>query len=62
MSREVRVAVFRPDDERIEEAVDLLDALGATPVPDPMLAVDPTGAVPAAGTNSARGSRWVGTS
>ncbi|GAB3420611.1 uroporphyrinogen-III synthase [Haloparvum alkalitolerans] len=46
MSREVRVAVFRPDDERVDEAVDLLDALGATPVPDPMLAVEPTGSSP----------------
>ncbi|WP_254766346.1 uroporphyrinogen-III synthase [Salinilacihabitans rarus] len=43
---EPTVAVFRPDDERIDEAVDLLDSLGATPVPDPMLAVEPTGAVP----------------
>ncbi|WP_281194699.1 uroporphyrinogen-III synthase [Halorubrum sp. F4] len=42
-----RVAVFRPDDERIDEAVDLLASLGATPVPDPMLAVEPTDAVPA---------------
>ncbi|WP_066411884.1 uroporphyrinogen-III synthase [Halorubrum aethiopicum] len=41
-----RVAVFRPDDERIDEAVDLLASLGARPVPDPMLAVEPTGAVP----------------
>ncbi|MBB6647308.1 uroporphyrinogen-III synthase [Halobellus ruber] len=46
MSREVRVAVFRPDDERLANAVELLDSLGATPVPDPMLAVEPTGAVP----------------
>jgi uroporphyrinogen-III synthase len=43
------VAVFRPADERIDEAVDLLDSLGATAVPDPMLAVEPTGAVPADG-------------
>ena len=49
MSREVRVAVFRPDDERLREAVELLDSLGATPVADPMLAVDPTGATPADG-------------
>ncbi|MFC5277660.1 uroporphyrinogen-III synthase [Halorubrum rubrum] len=42
-----RVAIFRPDDERIDEAVDLLASLGARPVPDPMLAVEPTGAVPA---------------
>ena len=40
------VAVFRPDDERIDEAVDLLASLGARPVPDPMLVVDPTDAVP----------------
>jgi uroporphyrinogen-III synthase len=43
------VAVFRPDDERIREAVDLLDSLGATAFPDPMLAVDPTGATPRPG-------------
>ena len=41
-----RVAVFRPDDERLRRAVDLLDSLGADPVPDPMLAVEPTGATP----------------
>lgn len=46
MSREVRVAVFRPDDERIDEAIELLDSLGATPVPDPMLAIEPTGTAP----------------
>ena len=46
MNRDVRVAVFRPDDERMAAAVELLDSLGATPVPDPMLAVEPTGAVP----------------
>jgi uroporphyrinogen-III synthase len=40
------VAVFRPDDERLADAVTLLDALGCEPVPDPMLAVEPTGAVP----------------
>jgi len=42
----LRVAVFRPPDERIEEAVELLDALGATAVADPMLVVGATGAVP----------------
>lgn len=47
MTREVRVAVFRPDDGRLAAAVELLDSLGATPVPDPMLAVEPTRAVPA---------------
>lgn len=40
------VAVFRPDDERIDEAVDLLGALGVDPLADPMLAVDPTGVTP----------------
>jgi uroporphyrinogen-III synthase len=43
-----RVAVFRPADERIDDAAALLESLGADPVPDPMLAVEPTGAVPAA--------------
>jgi len=42
-----RVAVFRPDDERIGDAAALLESLGAAPVADPMLAVEPTGAVPA---------------
>ncbi|MFB6183293.1 MAG: uroporphyrinogen-III synthase [Haloarculaceae archaeon] len=42
----MRVAVFRPDDERIDAAVELLDSLGATAVADPMLAVRPTDAVP----------------
>ncbi|WP_144798029.1 uroporphyrinogen-III synthase [Halorubrum depositum] len=43
-----RVAVFRPADERIDDAAALLESLGADPVADPMLAVEPTGAVPAA--------------
>lgn len=42
----LRVAAFRPDDERLADAVELLEALGADPVPDPMLAVDPTGSAP----------------
>jgi uroporphyrinogen-III synthase len=42
----LRVAVFRPDDERMADAVALLESLGADPVADPMLAVDPTGARP----------------
>ncbi|SFL41277.1 uroporphyrinogen-III synthase [Halogranum rubrum] len=46
MTQQVRVAVFRPDDERLADAVELLDSLGATPVPDPMLEVRPTGASP----------------
>lgn len=41
-----RIAVFRPDDERIDEAVELLEELGTDPVPDPMLAIEPTGATP----------------
>jgi uroporphyrinogen-III synthase len=40
------VAVFRPDDERIDEAAALLERLGVDPLPDPMLAVEPTGAAP----------------
>jgi len=40
------VAVFRPDDERIANATTLLEDLGATPVPDPMLAVEATDATP----------------
>ncbi|MFB6218593.1 MAG: uroporphyrinogen-III synthase [Halobacteriaceae archaeon] len=46
MTREVRVAAFRPEDGRLAETVDLLDALGAEPVADPLLAVEPTGARP----------------
>lgn len=42
----LQVAVFRPDDERTEDAVELLEALGADPVADPMLAVEPTGRAP----------------
>ena len=41
-----RVAVFRPPDERLDDAVELLESLGADAVPDPMLTVDPTGAAP----------------
>lgn len=48
MSQQVRVAVFRPDDERLAEAVELLESLGATPVADPMLAIEPTGSLPTA--------------
>ncbi|AFK17828.1 uroporphyrinogen-III synthase [Haloferax mediterranei ATCC 33500] len=46
MSQQVRAAVFRPADDRIDRAVELLESLGATPVPDPMLAVEPTDAMP----------------
>ncbi|MFC7018129.1 MULTISPECIES: uroporphyrinogen-III synthase [Haloarcula] len=45
-SPRLRVAVFRPDDERLADAVELLESLGADPVPDPMLAVEPTGDAP----------------
>ncbi|MBS3760258.1 uroporphyrinogen-III synthase [Halodesulfurarchaeum sp.] len=41
-----KVAVFRPDDERIEDAVELLEEHDVEPVPDPMLAVEPTGTEP----------------
>ena len=40
------VAVFRPDDERIDEAAALLERLGVDPLPDPMLEVEPTGTSP----------------
>jgi uroporphyrinogen-III synthase len=46
VTSEVRAAVFRPDDGRLAAAVELLDSLGATPVPDPMLAVEPMGRIP----------------
>ena len=44
--RDLTVAIFRPDDERLAEAVELLESLGATAVADPMLAVEPTGNAP----------------
>ncbi len=40
------VAVFRPDDDRMTQATETLESLDATPVPDPMLAVEPTGVAP----------------
>ncbi|SFS37585.1 uroporphyrinogen-III synthase [Halostagnicola kamekurae] len=40
------VAVFRPDDDRINDAVSVLESLGVDPAPDPMLAVDPTDVAP----------------
>ena len=42
----MRVAAFRPADERLDEAIELLESLGADPVPDPMLAVRSTGTSP----------------
>ncbi|MCU4800532.1 uroporphyrinogen-III synthase [Halobacteria archaeon HArc-gm2] len=47
----LRVAVFRPDDERLDDAVELLESLGADPVSDPMLAVEPTGNAPQEGAD-----------
>ncbi|MFC3959586.1 uroporphyrinogen-III synthase [Halovivax cerinus] len=46
-----RVAVFRPDDERLDRASDILGDLGAEPVTDPMLAVEPTGDAPRSGAD-----------
>jgi uroporphyrinogen-III synthase len=46
MSDPPTAAVFRPDDDRLTTAVETLERLGADPLPDPMLAVEPTGAVP----------------
>jgi uroporphyrinogen-III synthase len=43
VTRNLAVAVFRPADDRLDDAVALIESLGATPVPDPMLAVEPTG-------------------
>ncbi len=42
MTDQPTVAVFRPDDERIEAAVATLESLGATPVADPMLEIEAT--------------------
>lgn len=44
--RDLSVAVFRPDDGRLEGAVELIDSLGARAIADPMLEIDPTGAAP----------------
>ncbi|GAB6860741.1 uroporphyrinogen-III synthase [Haloplanus litoreus] len=43
-----RVAVFRPDDDRLAAARTLLHDLGVEAVGDPMLAVEPTGETPSA--------------
>jgi uroporphyrinogen-III synthase len=40
------VAVFRPADDRLRDAVSLLESLDCEPISDPMLAVEPTGAHP----------------
>lgn len=41
-----RVAVFRPDDERMADARELLGSLGVEPVADSMLEISPTGRTP----------------
>lgn len=41
-----KVAVLRPDDSRIREAVRYLRSRGVTPIEDPMLTVSPTGQTP----------------
>lgn len=41
-----KVAVLRPDDARIEEAVSYLQSLDISPIADPMLAICPTGQKP----------------
>ena len=46
MSETPTVAVFRPDDDRLEQAVAFLEDRGVEPIPDPMLAVEATDAVP----------------
>lgn len=44
--RSPQVGVFRPNDERMVTAVELLEEYGITPIPDPMLSVEPTGTIP----------------
>src|SRR6056297_3424675 len=46
MSDTPTVAVFRPDDDRLEQAVAFLEDRDAEPIPDPMLAVEATDARP----------------
>ncbi|RKD88568.1 uroporphyrinogen-III synthase [Halopiger aswanensis] len=41
-----KVAALRPDDTRIDEAVQCLQSLGVSPVADPMLTICPTGQRP----------------
>jgi len=45
------VAFFRPDDERAAGAAEILRDLGAEPLSDPMLAVEPTGEAPREGAD-----------
>lgn len=46
MSEGPLVAVLRPDDGRLEATAETLRALGASPLRDPMLAIEPTGTTP----------------
>ena len=46
MTGKPTVAVFRPDDDRLATAVELLESMDVQPVADPMLAVQPTGERP----------------
>lgn len=46
MSEGPLVAVLRPDDGRLERTATDLEELGATPLKDPMLAIESTGAAP----------------
>jgi uroporphyrinogen-III synthase len=43
---EPKVAVLRPNDTRIDEAVHYLQSLGVSPIADPMLTICPTGQQP----------------
>jgi uroporphyrinogen-III synthase len=40
------IAVFRPDDDRLIEAIEILEGLDLTPIADPMLAVESAGTRP----------------
>ena len=46
MTDKPTVAVFRPDDERLAEAIEFLEAQGVEPIADPMLAIEATGERP----------------
>jgi uroporphyrinogen-III synthase len=46
MSDTLTVAVFRPDDERLEEAIAYLESRGVDVIPDPMLSIRATGESP----------------
>lgn len=46
MGERPRIAALRPDDDRIDTAGQVLRDLGAEPVLDPMIEIEPTGALP----------------